>query len=283
VLPVQSAPVGGAPVATSFAPLAIAATVAGATAAIVVGAITISVNSRPIAAEATANTPKATYTIGDVTVAVPGKEITVDPQQIHFQQPNVSASVPPLSFHFPQIPIDDQVMRNFTTAMQNYSAALQAQSAHDERLDRLLSKALAVESENSVLRTRLEIKPTQEQVDKLVAENQQRKKIDDAVQAALKKLADATAEQDKGTTLGALQYLRSLNAQNQHYVNRIFRPALVHENCVTYYNVAKQFGGKIPVAPCITPLWGDDELEQPDHAPTLSPAIAANPKEGARP
>jgi hypothetical protein len=255
------ASVVGGSAAMSMAPIALAATVAGAVAAIVVGAITITVNSRPITAEPTANTPAATYKLGDISVTVPPKDIVVDASQIQLQQPNVNTSIPSLAFHFPQIPIDDRVMRDFASAMQNYSAALNAQSDHDRRLDELLTKALAAEQQNSELRAKLDMKPTQAQVEKLIAENEQRRKVDEGVRDALKSLADGTVEQEKGTSLGAMQYLRALNAQNEHYFNRFLRPGLVRRNCETYIAVEKQFKGKVAVPPCITPFWGNEEID----------------------
>jgi len=242
-----------------IAPMAIGATIAGATAAIVVGAITIRVPTTSANAEVPPVSARATYTVDELKIHVKPADVPVTADQI--TPPNVRTDIPPLAFHFPQIPIDTERMHEFETAMHNYAAALQAQSEHDRRLDDLLTRALQRERENALLQAKLDYKPTEDEVARLKAEAETRNKLDQAVRDSLHSLADGTQEQEKGTVLGALQYLRSLNAQNEHYFNRVFRRELVRRNCDTYKSVSSQFTSKLEaLPPCVMPLWASDDL-----------------------
>lgn len=234
------------------APLAVAATAAGAAAAFVIGVLTITVPSRNVTANVAAPSANAKYSIDDIDIHIPRIPVNVPPTMI---SPHVNADVPPLAFNFPQIPVDDTALRQFTTAMTEFAQALKHQSDHDARLDALSKAAEDLAARNAELTTKVALQPTENQVTQMEKELVEIKKTNSAIRDALSLLAQSTEKESTGTTVGALQYLRSLNAQNDRLLNQLFRPGLVKQNCETYGKVAKT--ANVDVVSCTEKGWRD--------------------------
>jgi hypothetical protein len=241
------------PMLSATAPMALAATVAGASAAIIIGAFTITVPSRSVTATVTPPSASAKYTIEDIDIRVPRMQVDVPSAAIN--PPHVNTDVPPLAFNFPQIPIERTTLTEFTAAMAKFSDALRSQSDHDARLDRLVAEAIDLERRNVELATKVALQPTTDRFIRLENDVAQMKNTDSAIKESVGLLAKATDKQSNGTTVDALQYLRALNAQNDHLTNQLLRPGLVKQNCVTYSRVAKI--ASVDAPPCTEKGWHD--------------------------
>jgi hypothetical protein len=237
----------------SAAPIALVATVAGASVAVIMGALTITVPSRSVTATITPPSASAKYTIEDIDIRVPRMQVDVPSAAIN--PPHVNTDVPPLAFNFPQIPIESTTLTEFTAAMARFSDALRSQSDHDARLDRLVAEAIDLEKRNTELAMKVALQPTTDRFIRLENDVAQMKNTDTAIKESVGLLAKATDIQSHGTTVDALQYLRALNAQNDHLTNQLLRPGLVKQNCVTYSRVAKI--ASVDAPPCTEKGWHD--------------------------
>lgn len=236
----------------AMAPIAIVGTAAaGLTAAIVIGAMTITVTPpKTLDAKVSTPTPEAVYDIKPLKINVESGPVNVRREDI--TPPHVNTDIPPLAFNFPEIPVDQTALTQFTTAMTNYAHALDNQSAHDERLDKLLGEVVRLQRQNAQLETSLELRPTAEKVEALEKEFGELKVASSKVGDAVGSLADGTQTE---VDVDSLQYLRKLNAQNDHLVNQLFRPGLVRQNCKTYREILDATG--VAAAPCTEKGWRD--------------------------
>jgi hypothetical protein len=270
-------PAGGAGVA-AIAPMAIAASAAGATAALVIGAITITVPRNLVTANLAPATTTATYDIKPITITVPSTPVNVRPEDI--KPPHVNTEIPPLAFHFPEIPVDKTALAQFTTAMTGFSLALQQQREHDARLDVLINQVLELQKKNTALETTLALRPTTDEINHLNTAVSELHDTDAILKGSLDPLREAAAKEAAGATVHAVQYLRSLNAENDHFVNQLFRPGLIKQNCATYADVVKT-ANLADAAPCTQKGWRDLwrflTLRSQDASKEAAPANVVSP------